>query len=1399
MAITMSRTRPPFFDRIQQQSRERWSLLDQYPDLAAPWHQLFRQVQSPRHVLSELLQNADDAGATWAGVRLTEDGVFVFEHDGQDFDEESLRSLCQFGLSNKRRLHTIGFRGLGFKSTFSYGPRVEVHTPTLAFAFTYRRFTEPLWVESAPPADRISIRIPVLEPEIQERIREDLARWSESAVPLLFFRSVRRLEIQGTVIQKEVEGPGPVPRSEWVRLVGPKCHRVLRIWSGDEAFPAEALEEVRRERDTPDFSLPPCQVEIILGLEGEQRLYAILPIEVRPRVPFSCNAPFLQDPARTGIKDPAASPTNRWLLRRIGQVAGEALLGWIGNTDLDPSTRAQGYQLIPKSSIGFGSLDQTSTREILNGFTEHVRGRPVLLTHEGELAAREECLVTPPEVTDVWNPEQTLALFGGGRKRTVLAREVNATFRERLDEWGWLERFSAQAVFETLFEVRPPRPANPEALAALWAFVQEHSNDRIFMRRKLQQLAVMPVVGNEYLFPASEVLNLTDRDERLTPDDWAFLERKVRAYDPFVDEFLASRPADAPPVARWAAASQLRRALFRDQDTSLQQVLDHAAEVIFAAPDPGEDGIRLARIAARADAVVSSGFSYFCRDGSWRPVSEGLLSGLDPAVEELLPAEWLISRVIHPDYERSEYGADLRRWREWVASPCSRLHSFPLPVTLKQNYWDVRRAMHFIREHGGVPPAENELPYRSNTFNSQDADFDDTLWKHWSQLSTDNPGVWTTLVSAIGRSWNEHWRALSRAVLHQRSNRREQLVQCAPLPAQWLHRLQNLPCLPGAFGQLHYPAELLRANENTDPLRGVEPFLRDDLDRPEFAELLDLLGVRSRPGSVEKLVQRIRQLTTILEPPVEGLRNLYLALDRTVNHLLPGERTRVIQLFQNEPLIRSDGGEWLRANSVYQRNEEDFPGVPLVHRSVSGLGLWDVLGVPPRPTLEHAFQWLCSLAPDTPLEGSERDRARSLLRREPHRVVTACGAWLDLTSRWTKLDALRWKSQTRQAEVKLSLTVRRRTADLSMLDGDGSDLAVFRALPELEKHVEQRVQRVEPSRSDLKPGWIGALAECLCRLPDAPDAASDRAEQIRQNRREAFRLLRSRWCPVTRLEVVPYVENEPAGDAYSPRALWLDRTLYVQGNEAYHHRSLVDVLASQFVGDDVRRAIRDCVGREVGFVNSYMGEHFALLPEPIYDDTGDEPPVEAGERPLTGSLEAGISPSDGTPGATHVGLEVYPDRHTPDLEGSEATGQPEDPSPVATLRRTNSGQGRRDRLGEYLGRQGFRWSVSRDLFVDEHGNTVRRQEGVFPWARYNPAGVETGRFWIGGRSLGNGVEVPAEVWESLKQAPHIAHLLLPADEPDQGGYVDYSGVELLRERDRGRLELFTAEYRLRRQ
>ena len=93
----MNRVKPEYFDDIWARASEAWDIYDKRPDLAGPAKVLFRQVKaSPVLVLSELLQNADDAKANSAAAYIN-DGTLYFEHDGLDFTSMDFKSLCSFG------------------------------------------------------------------------------------------------------------------------------------------------------------------------------------------------------------------------------------------------------------------------------------------------------------------------------------------------------------------------------------------------------------------------------------------------------------------------------------------------------------------------------------------------------------------------------------------------------------------------------------------------------------------------------------------------------------------------------------------------------------------------------------------------------------------------------------------------------------------------------------------------------------------------------------------------------------------------------------------------------------------------------------------------------------------------------------------------------------------------------------------------------------------------------------------------------------------------------------------------------------------------------------------------------------------------------------------------------
>lgn len=85
------------------------------------------------HFIYELLQNAEDAGATAARFVLNNDSV-SFEHNGRPFTESDIWAITDIGEGTKAGDEDkIGRFGVGFKAVFAYSETPRVWSPTFSF------------------------------------------------------------------------------------------------------------------------------------------------------------------------------------------------------------------------------------------------------------------------------------------------------------------------------------------------------------------------------------------------------------------------------------------------------------------------------------------------------------------------------------------------------------------------------------------------------------------------------------------------------------------------------------------------------------------------------------------------------------------------------------------------------------------------------------------------------------------------------------------------------------------------------------------------------------------------------------------------------------------------------------------------------------------------------------------------------------------------------------------------------------------------------------------------------------------------------------------------------------------------------------------------------------------
>lgn len=1352
---------PDYFERVRLDARRRWDQLEADPDLAGPWRQLFNQVRSPRHVLSELLQNADDAGATWAAARLDGD-VLIFEHNGADFNQDSLRSLCSFAFSNKRQLHTIGFRGIGFKSTFSLGPTVEVHTPTLAFAFHERRFTEPVWLPTAAGATHTSIRVRIDHREKVGQIERELARWSESPITLLFFTSITTLRIGDETISREPDGTGPVTGPEWVRLIGRSAQRVLHIRSGEEHFPPEALAEVREERGNSTFNLPPCRVEVVFGAGGTQRLYAVLPTDAVLPAPFSVNAPFMQDPGRTGVKHPSASPTNRWLLERAGRLVANTISEWLKASTLSLRDRAAAYDLLPDPVTSDGSAAQEAAKLLVETTAQSLKATRHLLTEGGLLSTKDQCLVVPHAIDRVWDGATTIRLFGAG-KRFMLAREVSAEARTRLHKWAWIDLLSPSDLATSIAAWKaPPRPESLDRLLDLWRFIESDLlQAHYFIRGGAKQWHIVPAQGSTVLHSPEDVLVLGGKSPAITEEDWKFLQSRVLLVEPEWTQLLAdgARTTSSDDAAANAVDQRLEpaRSLFRwldlNQRVGIQQVVEAVAARHEKSNPPEGGGLRLPHIAARADVIVPSTFPYLCGDLQWRPADGLLVTGA--ASTGVLPDAWLESRVISSRYEADLSDEEMIRWRKWSGDQTkSRLRGFPLPTEKTESLYGKQKVGALCVRRGGYQPASFRLA--STHFQVADHDFDEELWAYWASQASADPPFWTLVAKAFLAGWSDDWKKVSTSEVRQLGSTYYYQVDHGQLTAAWLMRLRSLPCLPDTYDRMHVPAELLRLTPETAPLQDVEPFLHPAFDRSEYQEALDLLGVRSEPAGTGKLVDRLRALAGVSQPPLSGLISLYRALDRVSIRLPPEELATLRGVFSREKLIFTEQGEWHEAGAVFQENAEALPGASTVIAATRDLLLWDRLEVAKHPTLDLALRWLSSLRRGEPVRGGDRERVRYILRRAPEQVWQTSSAWLDAAARWSDVSDLRWSIRRPDGAAGLFEGTRRTVADLSMLENTPDEHDCFRGLQSLESAIESRIVHFTSLAQPRQLEWLAALGGGLQRIaiPDGDAEDQPAVQAVLADQAMARHLSQSRWQSVSDLRVAPYLLSEQVGPERNQKVVWHEGMLYAEGSAPTHHKELVSEVSRRFRTLNVRDAIGACIDRDAKWIKSYLEEHLTLVPDAA------TPPAHTTEMDngVTATLDEErfkADPADQAVSGVTDG-EVDRDGDVEDESGTDVTGVP-DATPPLTVRLSANA-----RFRQYLASIGFSWDQYANRFIHpSSGHAIQKLHDLPLWEMIDRSSNGDALYWLGKGSLEVGVEIPADVWHRFQTFDGDAWLVLP--------------------------------------
>ena len=1408
---------PLYFETIRARAAQRWDQLEADPELAAPWHQLFQQIQSPRHVLSELLQNADDAGATVASVGIR-DGEFFFFHNGDDFIEEHFASLCRFGYSNKRALHTIGFRGIGFKSTFSIGDEVRLFTPTLSVAFQRQRFSEPVWITNVKQeSNQTQVRIVIKDEYRRRELDSCLDEWVQSPASLLFFRNLRCLCVRDQEVRWHSTGSGPVSGSELmvVSTEPGKQHLILR--SREESFPDDALQEIRQERMLSldeETNFPPCRVEIVLGIASY--LYVVLRTGIKTRLPFACNAPFIQDPARLKIKDVETSPTNRWLLTRAGRLAADAMVAWLNRSECTAAQRCEAYRLLPDVDRVHQSLEGRCGAIVEEACEATIDGERFLVSEDEQLRPGGECVAVPAPLLHIWHAEEIANHFIGDN-RSILSRYVSDVNQQKLIRWKFVEEIGKEKILDVLVSDNLPTPETWHQLLILWIYV---SNDVTGYFRKYHGVRILPVQGKDVLYAAQDIVRLGEKKILQSNDDWEFLSKYLLVLNQNWPRYLADRRRQAEDLKDEGLGREVGYCyevlnvlnLIDTSDVSI--VVDQVANAFFSNPQfDQEDCIRLGHLAAALGASVSSDFKFIAQNGHLLSANEMVLADIQADLDQFVDKKWYEQHVLHESYFRGLKSCTEAEWRQWVlATDRSRVFGFIPPVKNTFKLWSKANLHRMLVLRG----YRDKLigPYVSEDYSIDDWDYSKAQWAHWEELATQDETIGAKVLRKILSQPPSFWAnavCASASQVATRGRAKGTLSLLArDIPAAWVNKFRALRCLQDTWGNYRLPGELLRRTPETESLLDVEPFVRGDLDTESNRPILVALGVRDTPTGPERLLERILALAGVETPPLFELGKWYHRLDQMLSKCGTDEFQKIKAAFQNNKIILTDTNGWASTSGVFiEGDEEDVPGAALVHPSVGHLALWQKIGVADRPTADLAIKWLKTLPSGNLLSDEEVKRVRSVLPRFPERIWNECQHWLNLEGKWARVESLEY-ALTMQSLVPwkhLFPVVKEKTADLQKLSAEICGHYPFSELPTLAESLDDHIHENPRLMGDPqdKP-WLNSLGSELRRVKLEDVKETDRVREI------ADRLAQTVWQIADGLETLPYIAGTPAGTSRRIDVLWKKHRLYVENrSSAKMAKAVAQDIGRVFGRQEIIDAVKICYDRSPEFVREYLEENFDLAPTERIDLTGidAEPAPEAipGEN-AGGHNDVGFpgeplksgDEDDTQDGPVEVVQEIMPSgEETTQCEDGD--GQSEISDPLFTPDETEptrtspirSDPPKPSLIERFAAMKGYT-KEDDNRFKHKDGSWIVRAVGEsFPW-EWRMANGDLWHLWLKDCCLDREtLQLESEVWELCKNSPEDHSLILI--DPD-GRPLEIRGRRLLEMYENDELKLYPGSYRL---
>ncbi len=416
-----------YFEELYQDRLESAKILDK-PSTHGVWTSVIDKYSDQAHFIYELLQNADDAGATSVTFELQYNQL-VFRHNGnrhfsvssvkdEDIDRQNgqlgdVNSIASIYNSNKYDKATIGKFGAGFKAVFQYTTTPHIYDPQ--FSFKIIKYFVPVLLDKDYPGrktDETIFVFPFDLPEKPPRIaHEDILIKLKSLVfPQLFLQNV-----------KYVAFTSSSESGQYSKLLQTSYH-TGDITLEDITLRYKDLQTGKIKDDylwlCSKYKGPRNQICVGFFHNREGRLmprqlsaFCFFPTKEYTGLNFIIHAPFLLTDSRESIQ--AAAPHNTYLINELANVATQS----IRSLRYRPKNERTGtrivdsniFDIIPYDSNHFTRMDnreRISFLPIYSAFIRLLKEYDVIPTEKGYTSCQKAYWPDTPQTTGIFTEAQ---------------------------------------------------------------------------------------------------------------------------------------------------------------------------------------------------------------------------------------------------------------------------------------------------------------------------------------------------------------------------------------------------------------------------------------------------------------------------------------------------------------------------------------------------------------------------------------------------------------------------------------------------------------------------------------------------------------------------------------------------------------------------------------------------------------------------------------------------------------------------------------------------------------------------------------------------------------------------------------------------------------------------------